>query len=232
MQDEEPKCALLSRLPSPLAPARPGGTVWERATGAATYNPKCASGYSEGERFSCARGGRLEAGGLRAPRLRACECGMRSRSITRVSSTQPRPLSPYLHTHNTPTHTNARPAAAAKVLSELQSSCRAKIHPNTALSDATAAWVVGAPGAGGGGAIGALFRRPSRDLDIQYDAAQPTASACCQLCESLRGRGCTAWTFTPNPVGFMVDRSRRCALRTGLGPSMARAAGVTSGVMQ
>lgn len=107
-------------------------------------------------------------------------------------------------------------SVAARTMSELQSSCKATVHASTTLGD-TNTWFSSA-------------RNPSHPLNIDYDAAQPSASACCALCESMRYKGCTAWTY--NPRGWLTDASKKCQLKAGAGPVMTHLAGVTSGVMQ
>jgi len=48
--------------------------------------------------------------------------------------------------------------------------------------------------------------RPGRPLKLEYNAAQPSAVDCCQLCQKTHK--CTSWSYQPD--GWLMDRSRRC----------------------
>ncbi|GBF87677.1 hypothetical protein Rsub_00388 [Raphidocelis subcapitata] len=101
---------------------------------------------------------------------------------------------------------------ATATLLALTAGCKATIHTNTLIGDTLG-----------------FQKNSSRAVKFTYDAAQQSAVDCCALCERERERGCTSWSFQPD--GWMLDRSRRCTLRTGINPSVTPLKGTTSGVM-
>jgi hypothetical protein len=105
-------------------------------------------------------------------------------------------------------------AQSALNSAKLSTECGAALQDNTLFADTDS--------------LLATFR--NRVLwNVQYDTNQKSAADCCALCGKLRGQGCTSWSYEPN--GWVLDRSHKCTLRTGVNPTTTTVKGATSGVM-
>ncbi|GBF87976.1 hypothetical protein Rsub_00688 [Raphidocelis subcapitata] len=181
-------------------------------------------GESSDGMHKCARVCRKEGGGGVCAAFTFCADARRCHLLSRLPSSLEAARPPALarpggmiqsalgyNAYNPKCTSGFSQAAASRA--ELASECKASVHPNTALGDT----------------MSLTNTLRSRVLRLAYEANQPSPAACCELCASLRSRGCSAWSYDPN--GWMLDRSLKCTLRAGTNPAMSTSRGVTSGVM-